>query len=250
MADPIIDVYTLVHNEIKMLPYFFRHYGSFARRIFVFEDSSTDGSREFLEQQPNVTIIEPAVHGLAEDYWITKLWPLYEKYSRGVADWVIDADVDEFVYHPDLLGVLAQEKELGHHILFCKGYVMIADEFPSGPGQIYEQVKTGLKCGLSRKWSVYNPAIYLRYAHGMHRIREYQPDAVLANPGLKLLHYRQLGVEHILEHDRRIQARLNFFSHVEKPFEPHWRRSLPDWTKGSLLDWYAAHKGQAYNVVD
>ena len=129
-----IDVYVMIHNEELMLPYFLRHYKQYAQRIFAFEDESTDRSRDILEAEPSVTILEVREHGIQELHWINELWPMYEKYSRGVADWVIQVDCDEFVYYPDLLSLLAREREVGVQVLTTEGYTMVADGMPTTQG--------------------------------------------------------------------------------------------------------------------
>ena len=45
-----IDVYTILRNERIILPYFLRHYGSFADCLVVYDDRSDDGSRELLDK--------------------------------------------------------------------------------------------------------------------------------------------------------------------------------------------------------
>lgn len=246
-----IDVYVMIHNEEFMLPYFLRHYGKYADRIFAFEDQSTDRSREILEAEPKVTILEVWEHGINEPHWINDLWPKYEHYSRGVADWVIQVDCDEFVYHPDLIGLLQREREKGVQVLTTEGYTMVANGIPTTDGQIYEEFKMGLPDRLSGKSCVFDPMIYLRFAPGRHSIKGLT-DYTLRNyhSGLKLLHYRYLGEEYFEERDRRNHARGILVSGKNTPYSRDIRHMQPDRTRGVRLDWFAQHKSEAENVVD
>src|SRR5690606_9889559 len=50
----------LAHNEKHIFPEFLTHYRSLGvDRFFIVDDHSTDGSRAFLEAQPDVIIFEP-----------------------------------------------------------------------------------------------------------------------------------------------------------------------------------------------
>ena len=48
---PLIDVYTICWNEERMLPYFLRHYGQFARRILELLDG--DDAFGFISEVDN-----------------------------------------------------------------------------------------------------------------------------------------------------------------------------------------------------
>jgi hypothetical protein len=245
-----IDVYVMVHNEEILLPYFLRHYGSFARRIIAFEDQSTDKSRHILESHPLVTVIEPERHGINETYWIGELWPMYESLSRGAADYVINTCVDEFIYHRDLPGLLEREKADGVQVIHCRGYTMIADAVPTTSGQIYDEIKRGLPDRWSSRWSIFDPAIHIRYTDGRHKIVETNAVKLDGTSGVKTLHYQYLGREYLEAHDRRNRLRFNVHDKVDKPYNPGARHNLPDGSRGAKLAWFDAHKHEAVNVVD
>lgn len=244
-----IDVYVMIHNEEFMLPYFLRHY-DFARRIFVFEDQSTDKSREILECNSKVMIIEPKKHGINEKYWTNILWPMYETLSRGIADYVFQVDADEFVYHPKLINILEQEKSYGIQQIFCPGYTMVSEKLPTMQGQIYDEIKLGLPDRWSSKWVIFSPDIHLRYGDGRHKILETTATKVNVHSGIKILHYRWLGQEYFEERDKRNRLRFNVTDKVDLPYDPDRRHNLPDGSRGIKLEWYTEHKYNATNVVD
>ncbi len=136
-----VDVYSIMRNEIKILPYFLRHYETFADRIFVWDDGSDDGTREILDAHPKVNVL-PLNLGRADDvYFVNHLWPQYKEISRGYADWVMCVDADEFIYHPNLMEKLEELGSKGVKRICCRGFTMYHPKFPTTTGQIYDEIK-------------------------------------------------------------------------------------------------------------
>src|SRR5438105_4171468 len=109
-----IDLYALCWDDAGMLPFFFRHYDRFVTRYFIFDDGSTDGSLSMLQNHPNVEVhrfvrSDPASFALSEQVLSNECW----KASRGAADWVIVTDIDEHLYHTDILTLLVRYNALG-----------------------------------------------------------------------------------------------------------------------------------------
>lgn len=246
-----IDVYSNVYNEAFMMPYFLRHYETFADRIFIWDDESTDGTLDILAKHPKVTVLPMEFHGSNDHYWVEKLFPQYEQISRGVADWVMIADADEFIYHPRLLEVLEQEKTKGTKLIQCWGYSMVADRLPTTTGQIYDEIKFGLHDKWMSKWSIFSPDIYLRFHRGRHGrpIRNRSGGANRA-AGIKLLHYRYIGERYFEERLIRNRERLEVAYHEGIPYHRGKWHNMPDGTRASPIDWFLKHKAEAVNVVD
>src|SRR5436305_14307053 len=103
MAAGRVHLYALCWNEIRILPFFLRHYRPFVDRFFVLDDGSTDGSRELLAQQSDVTLIDRSFR--ETDSFVSDACTFYNeawKASRGSADWVVVCNVDEHLYHPSM----------------------------------------------------------------------------------------------------------------------------------------------------
>lgn len=92
-------VVALSHNEINILPDFLSHYRTLCDASFlIVDDRSTDGSREYLAAQPDVTLFEPvpgAEFGKERAIWKSGLLDHY-----GAGQWCLSPDVDELFVCP------------------------------------------------------------------------------------------------------------------------------------------------------
>jgi glycosyltransferase involved in cell wall biosynthesis len=52
----VIHLYTFGWNEMRMLPFFIRHYEPFVDKIVFYDDGSTDGTLDLLAAKQNVEI--------------------------------------------------------------------------------------------------------------------------------------------------------------------------------------------------
>lgn len=232
-----IDVYSIMRNEIDILPYFLRHYETFADRIFVWDDDSDDGTIEILDNHPKVVLLRLTEHGVNDHYWINKLWPQYKIISRGYADWCICVDADEFVYHPNIIARLEECSSLGKKQIRCVGYTMFTEEFPITNGQIYDEITHGVTDRWSTKTAIFNPKFDITYSIGRHY--SYPKIANEENPiiDFKLLHYRYLGYDYMIERCLKNGMDLNR------------RNNLPDGTRGRIVDWYPNNISRAIKVI-
>jgi len=246
-----IDVYSNMHNEEQILPYWLRHYDMVADRIFIWDDESNDRTVEILSQNPKVTFLDMGQHGDDDAYWVTGMFPQYEQHSIGFADWVIVADADEFIYHPRLIDVLEEEKGKGTQVIQCSGYAMVADSFPTSDGQIWEEIKLGLPDSLMSKWTIHAAIPGIRFGKGrhgpVHNQRAFIRDR---GTGIKLLHYRYMGDEYFQNRDWTVLKRNGEFFHKNYTYSPKRKVTLPDRTRGAALYWYQDHAKEATNVVD
>jgi len=52
----IIHAHILAFNEEKILPFTLDYYSSFCKKIFIYDNMSTDSSDDIYEQYPNVIV--------------------------------------------------------------------------------------------------------------------------------------------------------------------------------------------------
>jgi len=230
-----VDVYALCYNEEVILPYFLRHYASVADRIVVFDNGSTDRSREMVLSCPKAEIRDYDTGGRYLHRAQMAIKNGCYRESRGKADWVIVVDTDEFIYHPNLLGVLARYTEEKITLPLTDGYEMVAPGTPTTPGQVYEEFPAGYASVLYSKPEVFHPDIDINFELGCHEARPAGPVKRSERAEIKLLHYRHLGVPHYVQKYRTRMARLG-----DEDLRLGWGAYVPP-TGQSLEEYLAAH---------
>ena len=88
-----------VRNERVRLAYFMRYYRDLGVDHFLFVDNdSTDGTREFLAEQPDASIWTTTASYKAAGFGVDWLTRLQRQYCHG--HWCLSVDVDEFLVYP------------------------------------------------------------------------------------------------------------------------------------------------------
>lgn len=198
----------VMHNEAAMLPYFLRHYTAFSDQVLIFDDHSTDGTPDIARSFERVKVQDYPGQGLDDLAFVEFASQAYPQ-ARGQADWVIWPDADEFVYHPHILMTLGRYMASGVTLPLVDGYAMLADHFPTGTGQIYDEIKTGVRYGPESKRIVLNPMIDVRWGAGKHYV-EFESGAVPSQQAeLLLMHFRHLGRDHFDGRNARNGERIS-----------------------------------------
>lgn len=207
-----ITVLTICHNERDMMPLFLRHYSTFADRIIIWDEQSTDGTREIIKACPKAELREWPHKGLDDQKFIHAVNTYYRDFQDST--WVMWPDVDEFLYHPNILDVLRDSPE---PMIGSTGYALISKEgFPRGAGQIYEQVKTGFPQSNYDKIICWRPQFLIQHAIGRHTYPGAWPKCngqpLNPRPKLKLFHCHHIGG---VKHTEQINAR-NYGRAIDK----------------------------------
>ncbi len=95
------DVYLFatVHNEILRLPYFLEYYRKLGiSHFFLVDNNSDDGSRAYLELQPDVSLWHTEGSYKRSKFGMDWLNYLMRKFAKG--HWILVVDVDEFLVYP------------------------------------------------------------------------------------------------------------------------------------------------------
>src|SRR3990172_147094 len=181
-------VYTICKDEVDMIPWFLRHYETFAERIIVYDEQSKDGTREILMRHPKVEIREWTGRGL-DDEMFTHFVNTVPAEAAGHADWVMWSDVDELLYNPNISHVL---KNANEDMILARGYALISGEKGMYVNhQLYHCVRTGYQQPNYDKYICWRPQIKVAHTIGRHT---YQPDWPRCEgmkgmiPKLKLFH--------------------------------------------------------------
>jgi hypothetical protein len=232
-----IIVFVLTHNCADVLPFFLRHYETFATEISAWDDGSDDGTLKLLKAHPKVVLREwPYASGIDEDLFLTHWQEWYPK-ARGGFDWVMIPDSDEFIYSPDMRGVLSLAKSVGIQVIKPNGFNLVGDRFPvdDGRSQIYELNPMGVHAPVYSKPVIFQPEIRINWIRGKHDLEHCNP-VVGRETGMKLLHARYFGADYTRAKNAKNYGRCGLLSGdkgaawscspgydgVEKEHSPMW----------------------------
>lgn len=193
----IIHVYTVCWNEEKMLPFFLGYYGSFAEKIVVYDNQSTDKSAKIIDAHPKTKRIVFDTGGQYVESRLTEIRNTAWKASRGKADWVMVVDMDEFLYHPLLVPYLQSYKTMGVTLPKIDGYEMTSPTFPQPGTNLFTHCKTGFSSEWFSKRVCFNPHVDMVFGPGSHKFSAQGQVVESKNPDIKLLHYHYLGLEFV-----------------------------------------------------
>ena len=192
-----IYVFSIMWNEEYILPYFLRHYSTFADKIFIINDHSTDKTVEIALSHPKVEVLDfPHKRGLHNDDFNECFEAFYKKHAQGKADWVMCVDADEFIYHPDIKKYLNEEELKEVNVLEPISYMMVSREIPKTDGQIYDVCKTGERTPKFVKPVVFKPEWGVKFVKGKGR---HQVNLPVKKSELLLLHYKYLSRDYLIK---------------------------------------------------
>lgn len=205
-----IDVYAVSWNEEVLMPHFLEHY-SFANNITIFDNESTDQTRNIAAKDPRVKIITFHTGGQIDDQHYLKIKNEAWKESRGKADYVIVCDMDEFLYHPELIEYLKLAKERGITIFRPRGFNAVTDTTPRATDNLANLCRYGVRATQMDKCVIFDPDAIeeINYSPGAH---DYTPQGrveVESPFDLKLLHMKYLGPEYMVQRYKQYSQRLS-----------------------------------------
>ena len=221
---PIVHYYAVCWNEETMLPWMFKHYERFVDHFTIYDNYSTDHTENIIQTHSNAEIVKFGERDKFDDAANQKIKNQCWKQSRGKADLVIVCDLDEFLYHPNIestLQSLCQEKITFPNTV---GYEMYGEALPSqyDNKQLTDFIKKGKRSQWFDKHIIFDP----------HRIVDtyFDPGAHHANPTgivrrgaipLKVLHYKNLGLDYLLARYLQLGNRLSSFN-IEEGLGTHY----------------------------
>lgn len=216
MKKPVIHAYFLCYNEANLLPHLLDHYLNFCEKVFIIDNMSTDESVEIINSYENTEVIPYDTNGELRDDVYIKIKNDVWKQSRGIADYVIVGDADEFLYHKNIERFLTESFNKGVTIFKPEGYHMIADEnlSLSEDDNIFDKVKNGVRTNVLDKMMIFNcnEIQEINYSFGCHNANPVGKTILLEDKNFKMLHYKFLGIKnHILRNSIR-RERLSEFN--------------------------------------
>ena len=176
-----IDVFSICYNEQRLMPFFMRHY-SFARNIYIYDNHSSDNSRAIAHNMG----AKVKTFGTAQLDDREYLKIKNTVYKTSDADYVIVCDLDEFLYHPNLLNYLEELKQKGIQLPEIQGYNIYSENWPID--NILE-IDTGFYDLNFSKQIIFSPKVDIKFNYGCHT------NAAQGRRGGQMyaLHYRCMG---------------------------------------------------------
>lgn len=128
-------LFCTLRNERIRLPYFLQYYRDLGIDHFLFVDNdSDDGSREYLAQQPDVSVWTTPASYKRSRFGMDWIMSLLRRYGHG--RWCLTVDVDEFLIYPFCetrpLRALTDWLDASAIRAFA---AMLLDMYPKGPMQ-------------------------------------------------------------------------------------------------------------------
>ncbi|GAB4260271.1 MAG: glycosyltransferase family 2 protein [Pararhodobacter sp.] len=91
--------FVTLRNEAARLPYFLRHYRALGiARFLIVDNDSTDGSRAYLADQPDVSLWHTTASYRASRFGMDWMQALLMRHGRG--HWCLTVDADELLVYP------------------------------------------------------------------------------------------------------------------------------------------------------
>ena len=213
-----IEVFAVCFNEVRMIPYFMRHYSKYGA-VTIFDNESTDGSAE-LARSLGATVFSFSTNGEFREDILTHLRNDCWKDSK--ADWVIVCDIDEFVYHRNFLWAL---NNAWGTVLMPRMFQMYSTEFPTTKGQLYDEVRKGVE--MKSKMCLFKPSQFqqMNYEMGCHHA--YPEGNFILNVQTEIinLHFKNLSVDYALARNAELTARQ---SEVNRTRGWNWHIEAPE----------------------
>lgn len=194
-----------------MIPFFLRHYEPLVDRIIVYDDDSSDGSRELLCASPKVEIRSLERGALSFHRAQITLCDFCWQESRLEADWVCLVDMDEFLVHPDWHCYLGEQKRAGITIIPAVGYDAISENFPGCGADLVATITRGERNTHLDKASILDPDAIeqINYTVGRH-CSSPVGRVIWARPRhyVQLRHYKSLGLEYVQRRTKALGSRV------------------------------------------
>lgn len=235
--------YAHVRNEAALAPWFLRHYSAFCERIIIYDDQSTDGTREIVDAHPKCELRDMPFTGLDENALIDLAHEVIKE-ATGKADYVMWPDVDEFLYHPQILECLSRFHVSGYSVVRALGFNMMGAPLPADDGvsQLVDLYHTGVRAPVYSKPIIVMPDSGIQWSCGKHSManeadlrpmpdyRHYEEEYWR----VRLLHYRYLTPQYCRERNARQFDRSPVKTTAWSNSPTHTGEHSPQWVEATM----------------
>ena len=209
---PVVHYYAVCWNEERFLPFMLEHYRTWVDHFHIYDNGSTDNTLHILSDHPQCSFQHFDSNGFNDRIHIDIKNECWKK-SRGKADYVIVCDIDELLYHPNMVRLLDNMRRHRYSIVKPQGYDMYHATYPAydQEPQITAQIKTGIRADKYSKCILFDPyrIVDIHYEPGCHQCHPTGIVHYCDDKGCKLLHYKNLGLDYLLNRTHQLAARLS-----------------------------------------
>ncbi len=217
-----IACYVLAYNEEKILPQFIEHYSKFCDKIVVYDNISTDNTRELaLDSGCEVIAWEATGGGMNDKAHIEIKENCYKK-DREQFDWVITVDADEFYSHKDgvdgLVKCLERYSKDGVTLPKVQGYNMVGEDDNSLD---ISKVTKGVKDLSYSKRCIFDPRLDMKWSFGCHpqhgnHLKDVSGIVESSDTEVLLHHYKYINLQYVLDRHPEYRDRQSEFNKAYK----------------------------------
>lgn len=243
-----VRLFAVVRDEMTRLQYFMDYYKALGiNRFFFVDNSSTDGTVEFLLQQENCHVFQTPQSFREANYGVKWLNSLLDTYGTG--HWCLTVDADELLVWPDKENTSVQDLT---HWLDSEGvqglYTFMLDMYSEGPlsKTNYVPGTSFLEaCPMFDNDYIFRPRLHLR----PWRKPLFPRDEVIGGPRLRIFYSdqknRSIVTRIVLQIFWNFALRLSQLGLFDKRRTPH---PAPTLFKIPLVKWYegAAYKSSTH----
>lgn len=204
-----IEVFAISYNEEVLMPYFMRNYAHFTDKITIFDNESTDRTRDIAREWGAEVITWSSNNEIRDDLYLkikNNCW------KHSIADWVIVCDIDEFV-RPFNFDLFASPEIT---IIQPEWYEMVNNRVPlwsEEPNRLDRIISFGIKMGTPcSKAIMFRPQqlIEINYAPGCHFCNSIPQGIIVTHTSeMAILHYKNLSPEYVADRHEMFGKRLS-----------------------------------------
>jgi hypothetical protein len=240
-----IAVHSICWNEEKIIPFYLRNYEPIVKKIVIYDNQSSDSSVNLLKKSSKVDIrTYDSDNQIRDDLYLqikNNVWKENRDY-----DWVIVCDMDELLYHHNIMDFLETCKKKGITIPHPKSYHLTHSKFPTTNKHIIEEVRKGIPAASEfGKAIIFDPKKIdeINYGFGCHVHFATGIVKQVYFQDLLLLHAKFLGKEYYVNRVLDYGKRMSEFN-KKRGFGDHYLAS-----KEGLEESYDVHTANSVSMT-
>ncbi len=204
--------YAISWNEELLMPYYLKFYSEFCDKIIIYDNESTDRTPEIIKACPKAELRSWNSNNEINENNYVKIKQSCYKEARGEADWVIVGDVDEFIFHPNLLEKLEYYKKIGVTLPKVTGYEIVPNCELNPDDNLPFVYQNGARATSFDKRMIFNPKLDINFSAGCHTLVNMPVGSVESFDTLYLMHFKKLNLQYYINRTTLLGKRLSEYN--------------------------------------